>query len=655
MTMNRTLLMGVAITLSLIGSGCTSTSTTQSTDSEPDKENVIATIGERVFTQADLARYYEKNNLEKNYTSGDLREFLPFYVNFQLKLMHGKQNGLYEDPEILDEYQTYAKQAAYSYWLENDIKQQLLEEYAERSKFELNASHILIRMEQTRPGGASSDEAVATLEQAREEFLSGDRSMEELNQTYSSQVQGRPAGGDLPWITAGVTVKSFEDALFSLEPGEISEPVRTQFGYHLIYLEEKRERTPDRKTRHIFVRPNQQEPPSDQVIQDAYKALDEGRPWNDVVEEFTQDGSSADSGGDIGWIGYGRQFSADFIETVLAADTSKSYTEPLQTNYGYHIFRIDSVRSYRNEDQRIAELEEELKELPRFKADRQQVLERLADVGAMQLNDETADRLAEIFHAADTAAVQTVSLKDHRFTEPLITFNGREYTTGNFKDWLDNSRADRKASRFSDSWIDMYREQVLDGSVIEMTRENFQGFDREIDGFLDGLVVFQVSDENIWNPESADTTALKTYFEEHRDQYRYEERFDYTLIASGSDSLLTTAIERVEDGDSALEFKDEMDGLLVIRDSVSAPSEEIRAALDELAPGELSTPFSYRNSQAVVQLHQLLPPRRMTFEEAINRVNSDYQPIREELFMSDLRKRYDVQTFPERIQSGRSK
>lgn len=653
--MNRLLLLGTAIISTLIGSGCSSTSSTQSANSEQATEQVIATIGERTFTQADLIQYYEKNNLEKNYTPGDLREFLPFYVNFQLKLMYGKQNGLYEDPQILDEYQSYAKQAAYSYWLENDIKQQMLEEYTERSKYELNASHVLIRMEQNRPGGTSNNEAVATLEQAREEFLSGDRSMEELNQTYSTQVQGRPAGGDLPWITAGVTVKSFEDALFSLEPGEISEPVRTQFGYHLIHLEEKRERTPDRKTRHIFVRPNQQDPPSGQVIQNAYEALEEGRPWNDVVEEFTQDGSSADSGGDIGWIGYGRQFSADFIETVLAADTSKSYTEPLQTNYGYHIFRIDSVRSYRDDDQRIAELEEELKELPRFKADRQQVLERLSDVGAMQVNDETADRLAEIFHAADTSAVQTVSLENHRFTEPLITFNGREYTTDNFKDWLDTTRADRKASRFSDSWINMYREQILDGSVIKMTRENFQGFDREIEGFLDGLVVFQVSDENIWSPESADTTALKTYYEEHRDQYRYEERYDYTLIASGSDSLLNEAIEHVKDGENALELKDEMDGLLVIRDSVSAPSEEIRTALNELEPGELSAPFSYRNSQAVVRLHQLLPPRRMTFEEAINRVSSDYQPIREEMFMSDLREQYGVQTFPERIQTGSSK
>ncbi|NBC26035.1 MAG: hypothetical protein GVY08_04185, partial [Bacteroidetes bacterium] len=635
--MNRLFLLGTAIICTLIGSGCTSTSSTQSANSEQATEQVIATIGERTFTQTDLTRYYEKNNLEKNYTPGDLREFLPFYVNFQLKLMHGKQNGLYEDPEILDEYHSYAKQAAYSYWLQNDIKQQMLEEYAERSNYELNASHVLIRVEQNRPGGAGNNEAVATLEQAREEFLSGDSTMEELNQTYSTQIQGRPAGGDLPWITAGVTVKSFEDALFSLEPGEISEPVRTQFGYHLIHLEEKRERTPDRKTRHIFVRPNQQDPPSNQVIRDAYEALDEGRPWNDVVEEFTQDGSSADSGGDIGWIGYGRQFSADFIETVLAADTSKSYTEPLQTNYGYHIFRIDSVRSYRDDDQRIAELEEELKELPRFKADRQQVLERMTDVGELQVHDETADRLTEIFHAADTSAVQTVSLEDHRFTNPIISFNGQEYTAGDFKNWLDDTRANRKASRFSNSWIDMYREQILDDHLIEMTRDRFNDFDSEIEGFLDGLVVFQVSDENIWSPESADTTALKRYYEENRDQYRYEERYDYTLIASGSDSLLNEAIEHVEGGENALELKDEMDGLLVIRDSVSAPSEEIRTALNELEPGELSAPFSYRNSQAVVRLHQLLPPRRMTFQEAINRVSSDYQPIREELFMSDLR------------------
>jgi len=624
------------------------TSTNQSSSTQPDSENVIATIGDRYILKDDLVSYYEKNNLDQDYTREDLLEFLPYYVDFKLKLTYGEENEVHKDPNILNEFENYSKQAAFAYWLENDIKKQLLDEFIERSRYEVKSHHILIQLDERAPAD-QAEEARAKLEEARELFLSGEKTMEQLDSEYSTQMQGRSAGGELPWFSAGVTVKPFEDVLYSLEPGEISEPVRTQFGYHLIYLNEKRDRIPDRNISHIFFRGNRGDLSAEELSQNAYDALESGQPWDEVVEEYTQDGSSVNTGGKIGWVGYGQQYSAEFLDAVMEIDTTLPYTEPIQTNYGYHIFQVDSVRTYADEDQRRQELAKQLEDLPRNTASREQVWERLSKKGSYQKDSETVKKLTRHFESADTLSVNDIPTSGSLASETLVTFDGDTYRVDHFMDWLMESTPERKANNFTEAWLNEYRDYLVDSKVIDMTRREFAGFENEIEGFLNGLIVFQVSDDNIWNSETADSTALKAFFEENRDKYQFGERYDYTLIASRSDSVLNAAINRVKDGEDPEILVESLEDLVVSRDSVAAPADDFMEILNELEAGQMSESFRYRNSDAYLILNQMLEPRLMTFDEAFHRVSSDYQPIREELFMSRLREEFNVQTYPDRI------
>ena len=613
-----------------------------------DMDAVVAEISDEKITQGDLIRYYERNNLDSDYTTEDLKEFLPFYVDYKLKLEYGEDQGLFNDPDILQEFDTYSKQAAFSYWLENEIKKEVADEFIERSRYELKSSHVLIRLDANAPDSVENA-ALERLKEARQLFLNGEMTMEELNQEYSSRIQGRSAGGDLPWFSAGVTVKPFEDALYSLEEGELSEPVRTQFGYHIIHLEERRERTPQRKVSHIFFRGSRDNLSAEILADSAHSALENGRPWNDVVKQFSQDGSSVDSGGDIGWVGYGTQYSEDFIETVYQLDPVASFSRPVQTNYGYHIFRIDSIRSYENEEERREELMSRLEELPRYKASREQVLQRMANEGNFTTNEDTKDRLTRFFSNADSAAVTETELPESLSSSTFATFNGQTYRASDFKDWLDETHTDRSTTEFSDLWLEMYEESILDSQVIPMTKERFPEFEREIEGFLNGLVVFEVSNENVWNIETADSSDLENYYEENINNYQYGERYDFTLLASLNDSVLSEALSMAENSVSADSLSSQFNNLIATRDSLETPAEEILTALNTTEMGGTSDKFTYRNRGAYVIFHQRLEPRAMTFDEAFHRVGSDYQPIREEKFMDELRSEYRVRIFPERI------
>lgn len=644
--MNRQFLFtGFSLVLLLFFS---STLHAQSSSSDHNLDAVVAEIGEEDVTLGDLINYYERNNLDDSYSDEDLKDFLPFYVDYKLKLAYGNDQGLYSDPQILEEFENYSKQAAFSFWLENEIKKELADEFMERSNYELKSSHVLIQLD-PNSSPERADEARQQIEEALDKFKSGEMTMEELNQEYSSRVQGQPAGGELPWFSAGVTVKPFEDALYSLEPGEISEPVQTQFGYHIIYLEEKRERTPHRKVSHIFFRGSRNDQSPEELANTALNDLESGRSWNEVVQEFSQDGSSVNSGGDIGWIGYGSQYTPEFIDAVLMVDPVASFSQPLETNYGYHILRIDSVRSYSNDEQRRDELMEQLEDLPRYNANRQQVLQRLAEEGGLSEISETKQSIQEYFNQADTSAINELDFSASLQEKTIIEFNGQTYTAGDFKSWLDETHSDRKATDFSDLWFELYTEHTLDSQVILMTQEHFPEFEKETEGFLNGLVVFQVSDDNIWNIETADSSALEQYYERNMNQYQFGERYDYTLLASREDSVLTEALQLARQQTAVDSIAATYQNLLISRDSVATPSEEIMEAINSTDAGAVSETFTYRNRDAAIIYHQLLEPRPMTFEEAFYRVGSDYQPIREENFMNDLRSQYRVRTYPERI------
>ena len=100
---------------------------------------------------------------------------------------------------------------------------------------QIHARHILIKVNQL----VSADEAKRKLLDLKQRILNKSATFEELAKTYSNDTSAN-RGGDLGWIYPGDTVPEFEKALVSLQPGAISDPVETQFGFHLIQVLEKK-------------------------------------------------------------------------------------------------------------------------------------------------------------------------------------------------------------------------------------------------------------------------------------------------------------------------------------------------------------------------------------------------------------------------------
>ncbi len=417
------------------------------------KNPIVAKVGKESIRLNEVIHFYERNNPQSDYQSDDIRDFLEAYSLYKAKILEAYASGLHNEETFIQEINDFDQKAAPAYWIEKSLKEQLLSEFLERSKTEYLVSHVLVRLDNN---ATPSDtlQAYQTLLKAREEFLSGS-SMDSLNIKYSSRIRNNPMGGRIPWFSVGATVYEFENAVYSLQPGEISGPIKSQFGYHLIHVEDQKPRTAGFYVSHIYFR---NDSVSQLRVDSAFNELISGTEWSDVVYKYSDDRQSAINGGSIGLVGNNLRYPLEFSDSVLGLDTAAHWSEPIKTQYGSHIFRVDSVEQLELTSERISLLEQQLRQLPRYNLDIDDVVDRI--------------RKSEVVYEL---------MKN----DPIV---------------------------FSS-------DSLIKESLGSITATLFPEYAETQSQFFNGLLVFKLNEMNIWDPASVDTMRVREYFDINRDQY----------------------------------------------------------------------------------------------------------------------------------------
>lgn len=607
--------------------------------SKNDK-TVVGTVGDQKITYGELRDNASTGNPE-NPSLEELEEFLPIYLDYRAKLLAAKEEGYFQDSTIIEEYRSYAKQAAYAYWLENEIKPSALDEYAKRAGQEMKAYHILIAVG-NNANEYEVNQAINRLKEAKTKIENG-ASLDEVNEEYSTVRSGRSMGGDLPWLSAGRTVKEFEDVLYSLEIGEVSEPFKTQFGYHIILLQNKRDRTPARLANHIFVRGTGDSAAYDK-IHEAYDLLEKGESWSIVLPRFSEDGASVRNDGTIGWVSYKGNYAVDFVDAVMSVDPDKEYSEPVKTNYGFHIFKIDSVETYNSEERYRKKLLSELKQTPYYSENNDFVKKYLQDkFNSTEIKGNFTEYRNWVL-SYDSTAVADLPYPTDLADKPIYEFNESTYTVDDLHSFLKEQYNQSIVRNFVMGWYNAFKDEVLESQLVDLTTEQFPEFEEQSEGYLNGLVIYNFNEDNIWSAATVDTSRLRSIYDENPQDYQYPDRPFYYLLTARHDSTLNKAIEFINEGGSPDSLKAHIKRLGVSSDSTITMTEAPFDILQEMEPDSFSEKFDYNNFRAVFWLEDWLTARPMTFDEAFNRIFSSFQPQREQEWIEKIRDKYDIET-----------
>ncbi len=637
----------ICVLCSIVLVSCAGSSTTTKTPSGTPSYQIVGEVGSQQVTYEELTENFANGSLENEANLDGLQDFLPIYLDYKAKLMAAKEDGYYEDERILSEFEVYAKQAAYSYWLENKIRPTLFREFKSRYEYELKSSHVLISMA-GRTDPADTMDVYTEMIEARDKYLAGTSTMAELNEEYSSSNQGRKMGGELPWFGIGTTVKPFEDVLYSLEVGEISMPFRTQFGYHIVLLEDKREKRLSRDVSHIFVRRNN----SFSMIDSAYKELGNGAEWADVVKKYTEDTPSASNGGKIGWVNYGARYDGAFIDSVMNLNPEIEYSKPFSSIYGYHIVKLDSIQTFKDEEARDEFIMSELEKSRTFRRSNSFIVNWLSENYKETEYQAILTETVTFLESIDSVAALDIEIPSDLASKPIYSFNGIDYSSQDYIYYLVSSGNLPITNGYSTSWFNDFKEFVIDSRITEMAVEEFPDFSGQLDNYKNGLAVYQINEDNIWSAATVDTSRLMDMYTGNPEDYSYDTRYYYHLITSSRDTSLQKAIDFINSGNHPDSLRSFNIKVGVVSDSTGAFQGEPFTTLESMEKQSLSEVFAYNNRKGFFYLNEILEPRMMTFDEAFNKLLADFQPIREQEWLDDLRSTYNVKVYPENLQKA---
>ena len=201
------------------------------------KANPIVTIDNLSISYEELIYTYQKNRDTTQALSYDsLRSYLEQYIEFKLKVLEAYDLGLDQKPSFQDELQSYISQVKKPYLENSSLEEAKLKAIYKRLQWEVNAAHILIKVDPMTP---PRDTLLAfnKLDSIRR-LVTDSRSFSILAKQNSQDGSAR-RGGDLGWFTAFHMVSPFEDAAYALNVGEVSQVFRTRFGFHILMLNDK--------------------------------------------------------------------------------------------------------------------------------------------------------------------------------------------------------------------------------------------------------------------------------------------------------------------------------------------------------------------------------------------------------------------------------
>ena len=194
-----------------------------------------------------------------------------------------------------------------------------------------------------KPGDKSIKTTIALLDSLRNEIYDG-ADFSELANIYSQDPGSKTRGGDLGFTRRGTLVSEFEKVAFTLDLGEVSKPVKTAFGYHIIQpLEKQGDKV---RVRHILINPPVTENDEQKVydfattIKDSIKSIGE---FIAFTERYSIDEQTNKNGGDLGWINP-NDFALPEIGQVLQYLELNECSQPIKTSMGYHLLWLEGAK-----------------------------------------------------------------------------------------------------------------------------------------------------------------------------------------------------------------------------------------------------------------------------------------------------------------------
>lgn len=489
---------------------------------QTQKEVLFTVEGDPVYVETFKRMYLKNQELIEEKSETNLEDYLDLYIDYNLKIKEAKAQKLNEKTSFLNEFNKYRAQLSQKYITESEVTEELVHEAYDRLKTAVNASHILIAV---NPNASPEDtlKAYNRALEIRQEILNG-KPFSKAAREYSDDSSAQKNGGDLGWFRVFKMVYPFETAAYNTEVGEISMPIRTQFGYHLIKVNDKRPALGKVKVAHIMLFENGSDsvPEPQKLIFDLYDQLKNGADFTSLAKEYSEDKNSAANGGELNWFEPSDLLVKNFGDVAFSLENPGDISEPFQTKFGWHIIKLIEKKPVGSLEENKDELEKKIKNDSRAHLISDSMFRELREKYDIEKNQKVLD----FFHSFVTDSILTNSWKLDTTSLPQknsIEIGTEAKTYSDFAQYIDRRQKTPHVSKNKNKLIDEWYHDFVNNTVLDYHRAHLEESNPEFAAiakeYYNGLLLFDLMEQQIWGPAKKDSLELKKYFKKNRKKY----------------------------------------------------------------------------------------------------------------------------------------
>ncbi len=613
-----------------------------------NKDEVLFTVDSEKVLASEFIRVYNKNlDLVKDESQKDIDNYLDLFVDYKLKLQEAKELGLNEKPEYLREFSNYRKQLAKNFLTDTQVTESLVKEAYERISYEVNAGHVLIRLPEDAP-------AEDTLKAYNEIIKLRKRVLNEGFETVKKEVHNGQTifAEDLGWFGGFRMVYAFESAAFNTPVGELSQPFRTRFGYHVVKIFDKRKSRGEVEVAHILVSTKSKttdtiQNPEDR-IKEIYTKLQQGEKFENLAKQFSDDKSSANKGGKLSAFSSGQLNSKEFEETAFGLENKGDYSQPVKSEIGWHIIKLIEKKPVGSFDEMRGQLELKVKRDSRSKLINESFTKKIKDYYKVSDNKEALNYFNTV--VTDSFFKRTWEIPQTLDKEKSLNKIGeKEITYLDFANYLLNAQRKNRSQKQIPDLVNDYYQEFINSSVLKYYEDNLEEENQEfaniVSEYRDGLLLFELMESEIWNAAKKDSLGLKSFYDKNQNNYFLNERIDAIVASSPNEKVIAKTSKLLSNGSTEDKIKEALNKKgkvnVIFTSGIMDKNHQALPSDFDFKTG-VSKIYKHNDSFIVCQVNKILPKEQLSFEDARGRVVTDFQDQKEKSWMQTLHDTYKV-------------
>lgn len=633
--------------------------------SKLDKQ-VLMTIGDEEITVKEFSDVYYKNNLKSDVIEKkSVDDYLDLFSTFRMKVMEAERLQLDTSAKFQKELAGYRKQLAKPFMSADDITEELVQEAYQRKLKDIRASHILIRCDKNALPSDTLRAYNKAMEIRKKAMIKG-ADFGALADQYSDdpsakgmkatdQTPARPGNhGDLGYFTVFDMVYPFETGAYNTKEGEISMPVRSDFGYHIIKVQSKTDALGTVQAAHIFLQ-LPADAPADEVAAMKQKAeniysqlkAQDGKNWNEMVAQYSDDKGTIARNGALSNFTVSR-IVPEFIEVCKALEINE-IGKPVRTNYGFHIIKLLGKSGVGTFEKESKGLSERIEKDMRSKKSEDMVVKQAKNEYKFKQNDKNM----EAFMATIDSSILRKEYEpaaEAKLDAVLFSLEGKPTKVSEFVDYIKEKMMPQRYVSPATYAYQLYEgfvnEKVLDYADAHL-EDKYPEFKALVQEYKDGIMLFELMDKEVWGKAVKDTLGLQEFHARNASKYMWDKRAYATVIT-------VTRPESLPKVKALLDKGVELDSLrsVIQRDSISFTF--VRKGFYQKGDNQYvdqtewkvgvrnEIPSTVDQSTVIVCIREVREPEQKTLKECRGLVTSDYQEELEQNWVKSLKEKYPV-------------